>query len=178
MVTNKCRQYTYIKTKQNKKNKTFNWFFQVKTFSKSNNYANKYTLSLEHPFMQGTFFGWRLWGWRCRLSFLQTFHFGGTFSLCSTQEVSSNQPPTFATLRIWGPHQHSVHFPPNAYEIILPSALFGIQRWHRPPEQQVRPFMISYEGICVVICESDQPKEKTTLDCQLLHSTKDRTFEI
>lgn len=36
----------------------------------------------------------------CLSGFLGTFHFGWTFSPCSTQESCSSQPPAFAALRI------------------------------------------------------------------------------
>lgn len=112
MITNKCRQYTY------KKEHLTDFFFQVKTFVRVIIMQINRLLSLEHPFMQRVFFGWRLWALRCCLSDLffffllsfSNFSFGWTFSLCSTQEFSSTQPPIFAALRIRGHHQHSVCF--------------------------------------------------------------------
>ncbi len=63
-----------------------------------------------------------------------------------------------------------------AYLRILSSVLFGIQWWHRPPGQQIWPFMFSYEGVCVLISESDWPKENITLKrptFTLYHGFKD-----
>lgn len=100
MVTNKCRQSTY-------KKRTFNWFFQVDLRVIIMQINRLYLLSVHS--CKGGFLWMEAVVMKTLLTlpplgFFSDFSFWfNSFTVCSTREFSSRQPPTSAALRIWGP---------------------------------------------------------------------------
>lgn len=110
------------------------------------------------------------------LCFSVSFPFGGTFSLCSTQEFSSSQPHELLEhLQLWG-FKATI-----SSQSISPSCEWNniafCTVWYLEVTQTSRAANMAIHVLLWIYCESDWPKEKITLTDNF-HTIKDRASEF
>lgn len=103
---------------------------------------------------------------RCRLSSISvTFHFGLTFSPCSTQELSSSQTPAFAALKISG-HPTAQKQKTKTMNVAKQIAPVCVKSHRCLCYQTSRAAtVVSCENVCLLRSDGERPQENVTLNC-------------